>query len=291
MTPAEDSNDVEGIPSLPEPSPAITDGELRMKYVDDMGLSECIDLKQTLHNSEVVFGPREYHDRHGWELLEKDSVLNQRMKEIEEYVRRHDLRINHAKSFCLPFIFSRKYDFKPVVKLNGEALNVEYKTKFLGVHINSNGRWNDHIEYITTKARQRSYMILRLKKLGATDKTLKDIYILFIRSILEFAAPVWSGAVSVNKKLCKSLESVQRYVCRLIKPGADPEHTRVELGLDLLVDRRLNLCRKYGRQISKDPWFSEYFPRNYRVPSHSFGKVKIPSWKTQRKENKSCYLS
>ena len=110
----------------------------------------------------------------------------------------------------------------------------------------------------------------------------KGIYILFIRSILEFAAPVWSGAVSVNKKLCKSLESVQRYVCRLIKPGADPEHTLVELGLDLLVDRRLNLCRKYGRRISKDPRFFEYFPRNNRAASRSFGKFKIPSCKTRR---------
>ena len=104
-----------------------------------------------------------------------------------------------------------------------------YKTKLLGVVVESSGRWNSHIDYLTNKAKRRAYLIQRLKRLGASDETLKLIYILFIRSILEFAAPLWTGALTQNKKLTLQIQSVQNYICRIIRPDLEPSETEAQM--------------------------------------------------------------
>ena len=54
----------------------------------------------------------------------------------------------------------------------------------------------------------RLWFLRRLKLLGASQETLLEIYKLFCHSVLEFGAPVWSGALS--KKNVQDIERVQR---------------------------------------------------------------------------------
>ena len=58
----------------------------------------------------------------------------------------------------------------------------------------------------------------RLQRLGAQEKIWREVYILFIQSILEFAAPVWTGALTANKKLSGTLDMIQNCTCRVVKP-------------------------------------------------------------------------
>ena len=72
------------------------------------------------------------------------------------------------------------------------------------------------------------YFLRRLKRLGATEETLKEVYILFIRSLLEFAAPLWAGALTGNKKLTNQLDKIHNYACRIIKPQLSPIEAQTE---------------------------------------------------------------
>ena len=83
------------------------------------------------------------------------------------------MSVNYKKTKVIPFNFSRKYDFEPRVEYDGQILDIEYTAKLLGVIIDSSGRWNKHIEYITNKAKQRVYFLKRIKHLGAFEDTLK----------------------------------------------------------------------------------------------------------------------
>ena len=161
-------------------------------------------------DKEVV-GPRNFHDRHGWVLKSDNSILQERLNQIREYADKLDMKVNIKKTKVLPFNFSKKYDFVPNLEFDGNLLEVEYQSKLLGVMIDSSGSWRAHIEYIAMKANRRVFFLKRLKRLGASQETLKLIYILFIRSILEFAAPVWTGALTGNKKLTNKLNKV--HVC------------------------------------------------------------------------------
>ena len=68
-------------------------------------------------------------------------------------------------------------------------------------------------------------MILRrLKKLGAKNSDLVDVFIKQIRCILELAVPAWQGSLSQAEKL--DLERVQKAACHIIL-GDSYNHTLV----------------------------------------------------------------
>ena len=265
------------------PPPAETPTEIRAKWIDDTSLAESVILDKMLTKEKDDFiGLRNYHDRHGWSLQTDRLALQERLTQIRQYVKTHDMSVNYKKTKVIPFNFSRKYDFEPRVEYDGQILDIEYTAKLLGVIIDSSGRWNKHIEYITNKAKQRVYFLKRLKHLGASEDTLKQIYFLFIRSILEFAAPVWTGALIVNKKLTNMIAKVQRYVCRVIRPDLTPDQTEKELNILSLESRRIAITRRFANRMVKNTNFAYLFQRNKREASMSFGKIIEPTWKRKR---------
>ncbi len=91
---------------------------------------------------------------------------------------------------------------------DSQELDVTYQTKLLGVICCSDGKWDQNAKYLAGKGNSRHYFLRRLKDLGACHETLKEVYLLFVRSILDMCAPLWSGALS--KSLSDVLEMVQR---------------------------------------------------------------------------------
>ena len=52
-------------------------------------------------------------------------------------------------------------------------------------------KWNSHIQHMSKSANSKLWMLRRLKKLGAGSSILVDLNNKQIRSILEYAVPVW----------------------------------------------------------------------------------------------------
>ena len=65
------------------------------------------------------------------------------------------------------------------------------QAKVLGVTISSELSWNAHVDEIISKARKRGYMIYQLKRAGINQNDLIRIYVSVIRSVVEYACPVW----------------------------------------------------------------------------------------------------
>ena len=92
-------------------------------------------------------------------------------------------------------------------------------TKLLGVICSADGKWDANARYLAGKGFSRLYFLRRLKGLGACQDTLKEVYILFVRSILEMCAPLWTG--SLSKGSVEVLERVQRAACKILTPNTD----------------------------------------------------------------------
>ena len=108
------------ISSVPYPPPdAVTDKEVRLKFVDDLSLAECIRLDTELCTKNDLMGPRTYHDRNGLFLPKECSSLQHRLDELAESVQIHDMKLNIAKTKVMPFNFTRKYDFALALELDG----------------------------------------------------------------------------------------------------------------------------------------------------------------------------
>ena len=56
--------------------------------------------------------------------------------------------------------------------------------------------WKSKTEHMVLKAYKKLWIMRRLKKLGANEEELKDIYIKQVRSVLELAVPAWQGAIT-----------------------------------------------------------------------------------------------
>ena len=186
------------LPSVPAPPPpAVTKNELRVKFIDDLTFAECIQLQEKLEPvTDRQIGPLNFHDRNGLYLPPGNSCLQARLTDLENYVTSHGMKINEKKSQIIPFNFTKKYDFTPSLVLNKNQIDVVHVTKLLGTYIQSNCKWDVNTSNIVRKANTKTYFIRRLKKLGASEATLVDIYSLFIRSGLELSAPLWHYALT-----------------------------------------------------------------------------------------------
>ena len=107
-------------------------------------------------------------------------------------------------------------------------------------------------------------LLRKAASFGPPIEDLKDIYILFIRSILEQSATVWhSGITSENSS---DLERVQKSALKIIlnRSYSTYENALARLGIDSLESRREQLCLNFARKCTKNKKLEHMFPENVK---------------------------
>ena len=115
-----------------------------------------------------------------------------------------------------------------------------------------------------TRCKKKLWFLRRLKKLGASTDDLLDLYHKHVRSILEYAAPLWHSAINGEYRL--RIERVQKAALSIIL-GDSYTSYRVGLkltGLETLFERRRKLSLKFAQKSQKHPKFSQWFKLNTR---------------------------
>ena len=78
----------------------------------------------------------------------------------------------------------------------------------LGVTFNSYLKWHSHVAVVTKRANMKLWLLRRLKGLGAASDKVLDLYFKQVRSVLEYASPLWAtGLTSLERE---ELERVQK---------------------------------------------------------------------------------
>ena len=82
--------------------------------------------------------------------------------------------------------------------------------KVLGLTIQSDLRWNAHVDFIVPKAAKRLYILRILRCSNVTTTDLVTVYVTLITPLLEYGCIVWHFSVP----LCLSdrLESIKKRV-------------------------------------------------------------------------------
>jgi hypothetical protein len=127
--------------------------------------------------------------------------------------------------------------------LHGHRLEIVEKTKYLGITICKDLRWNEHICNITNKA-NRSLAFLRRNLRVPCPRLKGAAYKALVRPLLEYASTVWDPDTTSN---IKKIEAVQRRAARwvLSKHRRGPNTTPVTemintIGWPSLSSRRRN---------------------------------------------------
>ena len=93
-------------------------------------------------------------------------------------------------------------------------------------------------------------MLRTLKRVGLGTNDLVLVYCSIVRSIVEYASPVWAA---IPLYLDELIESVQRKALKIIFGRVDYAEALVLAGLESLSDRRVGACKQFmatARQMS-----------------------------------------
>ena len=104
---------------------------------------------------------------------------------------------------------------KPILydyHLKGHLLENSQSTKYLGVDIQHNLMWNQHINRITKKAHSMLGFLRRNLK-SANQVTKTNAYMALVRPHLDYCSVVWNPH---NKNMINKIESVQRRAARYV---------------------------------------------------------------------------
>ena len=251
-----------------------------MKYVDDMTMAQSMNLPDCLIPNPDPAPPRPFeHHEHTEHLLPTQNYgLQDELNNLVEYSRTNQMVINEKKSKVMIFNTRRIYDGRPKLSIEGgDYLEIVEQFKLLGVIIRSDLKWWDNTNYICKRGYSRLWLLRRLNKLGATIEEMLDVYQKQVRSILEFAVPVWQAGITQQE--IKQIERVQRTAFYIILGDCyiNYENALDELNSDRLTERRDKLCATFVTKAVKHQQFQSWFCKNSEP---------IPNFKTRLEESK-----
>ena len=157
------------------------------------------------------------------------------------------------------------------------------------MHLSADLKWSTHINSICAKASKRLFALRILKRDGAVQKDLRNVYCSFIRPVLEYACPVWH--FSLPAFLSDEIEQIQRRSVKIICPGLSYTDRLKELDLTALVDRREFLCKRfYVNNFGSLSNISDLLPKK-NVHLYDFRNARnTPLFKTRTSRFYNSYL-
>ena len=138
-----------------------------------------------------------------------------------------------------------------------------------------------HVEHILKIGYGRLWTISRLKSTGVNNDDIFHFYNMKIRSVLEYAAPVFTSMLT--KQEISDIERIQKIVVKIILGEC---YSSYELACSLvntitLEERRKQLSLKFALACVKSPQHSHLFKRRVS-PYYKLRNLKSFDWITQR---------
>ena len=161
------------------------------KYVDDVSLSENLS-KGSLSSSQ--------------------STLDY----INSWASDNWMRLNAKKCKELRLCFFKEKPQLSPLSIDDQPLEVVTSHKVLGLIIQNDLKWNEHIASVVAKASKRLHILRVLRRGGVSAADLVSIYVSLIRSILEYSCVVWHYALP--SYLSERFERVQKRAFGVIFP-------------------------------------------------------------------------
>ena len=133
---------------------------------------------------------------------------------INTYASMRNMRLNEkkCKDMVINFLKYQPTVITPI-QLNGIVIDRVSSYKLLGVIISNDLSWNEHCDSIHKKATKRLFVLRTLKRVGLGTNDLVLVYCSIVRSIVEYASPVWAA---IPLYLDELIESVQRKALKII---------------------------------------------------------------------------
>ena len=242
--------------------------EYRFKFVDDLTVLEKINLLIvgiSCFNSKLSV-PNDIPE-HNQYIAGSNLKSQEYLEQIKEWTDQQKMILNLKKTKCMVFNFTENYQFGTRLQLKDENLEIVDRAKLLGVIITDDLKWEANTESLVKRANMRMELLRKVASFGTNAEEKRNIYILFIRSVLEQSCVVWHS--SLTKENEEDLERIQKSAVRIIlgKDFKDYSDALAEANLDSLKERREELCYKFAKKCIQSEKSKHMFPSREKVHS------------------------
>ena len=172
---------------------------------------------------------------------------------------------NHKKTKLMVFNYTDNYQFSTRLQLNNENLEIVKYARLLGVIISDNLSWDNNTSDLVKRSNARMELLRKVAGFSTSIEEKKNIYILYIRSILEQSSVVWHS--SLTREKAEDLERVKKNAVRIIlgKPFNDYNEALEKIGLQTLNERRNKLSLKFAKKYLKNDKTKGMFPLRSKI--------------------------
>ena len=98
------------------------------------------------------------------------------------------------------------------LKCNNEYLNMISSDKILGVFVDNNLKWSDHIKHLTKKIVSNIWLLSKIKKF-LSQSHMVQFYKSYIQPHIDFCNVVWGSSSETNKM---KIYKLQKHACKVI---------------------------------------------------------------------------
>ena len=155
---------------------------------------------------------------------------------------KREMVLNANKTKLMIINFTNNHQFQSLLSIPGSASKIElcFETKLLGYWLTSDMKPSTHVSYILKIAYGRLWTISRLKSAGVSEDDIFHFYTVKIRSVLEFATPVFSSMLTESD--INDIERIQKIVLKVIFSDNYPSYIQA---CDLMKTTSLQQRREY----------------------------------------------
>ena len=84
--------------------------------------------------------------------LDTEKIYNEELQKVSEWLIANKLSLNVSKSNMVMFrTHTKKIRYRISLKINNETINEKCHTKYLGMILDNNLTWTQHINYVNLK--------------------------------------------------------------------------------------------------------------------------------------------
>lgn len=155
-------------------------------------------------------------------VIEAVATTNRQISRVLNRIRKLELEVSETKTEIVLFHAKRMKidDNIPQIRVGTEAINIQKSMKYLGIYLDTNWTFNEHINYIEEKVMNITRQLGRLMpNLHGPMEKKRRLYANTISSVIMYGAPIWGEALSTSRTLQNKITRVQRIIALRVVAG------------------------------------------------------------------------
>ena len=220
------------------------------------------------------------------------NTLNAELTKINDWLIKNKIQININKSKYILFSY-RKNIFLPSIFFNQQLLTNTESIKFLGITLDKNLNFRDHLNLISTKSSKSIGLLFKLNKFLPVN-VLETLYFSLVAPLISYGIEVWYGAPDYLKN---RMNIMQKRAVRAIHSLPYSAHTKTYFKnmklLNITDQYKLNSSIQFYKNLTINNINMTFIKNshNHNYPTRSNDQISIPLYNRSKSQKSFKFMA